>query len=86
MVSPFPYLAVSQELHGDLVIAATVLFLIFAAYALIVSAHAQRATGQTAERDEIIPGDSPRRHLPVASIAIIVGLICAFVILAFAGC
>jgi hypothetical protein len=77
-------LATSENVQGELVIAATLIFLLFAGYGLVVSAGSVDAESQ--QTADSTPPPSVGGHIPIRAIMIITGLICGLAVLAVAGC
>jgi hypothetical protein len=73
-------LQISERLQADLVVAATVLFLVFATCGFIVSALGQPGFDSTSEKPQ--PGVAARPwRFPVRA-GIIAGLVCGLIVLA----
>jgi hypothetical protein len=79
-----PLLAVSEQLQADLVIAATVLFLVFATCGFILSASGQPNAGSIVAAEATSPVPARTWRSPLRA-AIIAGLLCGLAVLAIAG-
>jgi hypothetical protein len=79
-----PLLAISEQLQANLVIAATVLFLVFATVGLLVTSFGEANVEGTPEAQPQAFAANPRWRSPMRA-AIIAGLLCGLVVLALSG-
>ena len=78
-----PLLAISEQLQANLVIAATVLFLVFATCGFLVSSFGEANVQATPEGPQALAAN-PKWRSPMRA-AIIAGLLCGLVVLALSG-
>jgi hypothetical protein len=79
-----PLLAMSEQLQANLVIAATVLFLVFATVGFLVTSFGEANVQATPEVQPQAFATKPRWRSPMRA-AIIAGLLCGLVVLALSG-
>ncbi|HEX4072903.1 MAG TPA: hypothetical protein VHX68_17110 [Planctomycetaceae bacterium] len=79
-----PLLAISEQLQANLVIAATVLFLVFATCGFLISSCGEANVQTTPEAEPKAIAANPRWRSPMRA-AIIAGLLCGLVVLALSG-
>ena len=70
--------------HADLVIAGTVLFLVFATVGLLVSARGVSPSSGGAPLSTT--PDADRKPLPLLALTVLAGLLCGLAVLAFSCC
>jgi hypothetical protein len=85
MRATLPLLEISGHFQADLVIAATVLFLVFATCGFIVSSSGPSRV-QPAPAAQTQPSLAVRAWRSPLRAAIIAGLLCGLVVLAISGC
>jgi len=79
-----PLLAISEQLQANLVIAATVLFLVFATCGFLIGSFGEANVPATPEAEPQALAANPRWRSPMRA-AIIAGLLCGLVVLALSG-
>ena len=79
-----PLLAISEQLQANLVIAATVLFLVFATVGFLVTSFGEANVQATPEAQPQALAAKPAWRSPMRA-AIIAGLLCGLVVLALSG-
>jgi hypothetical protein len=85
MGARLPLLAISEHFQADLVIAATLLFLVFATFGLIISSQGQTSLGSAAVAQRQ-PALATRLWRAPFRAAIIAGLLCGLAALAISYC